>query len=188
MHASIHIMIGAAALAWFFNNSFYYLAAWLVSIIASYFAGFKIQFLLSALHLTEGDDRLNSYLTQTDAAEFLRREGAQIFIGFRWDFIAYSAMAVIIGYYFIYKWKFKDEYYHWIYFLITNMFWILVIRSAYSNRFAQISWFIMPIVLIYPFMKNRFWVNHERNVAYAILLFYAYGFYMNMLPVIMTWI
>lgn len=189
MHASVHVMVGAAALAWVFNKSFYYLGAWVLSIVASYAAGFKIQQWVAALNLTEGDDRLNSYLTTTDAAEFLRREGTQLVIGFRWDFIAYSALAVAVGFYFIFRRNFKDEYYHWMYniFLITNAFWILVIRSSFSNRFAQISWFIMPVILIYPFIKQRFWVNHERYLAGALVLFYAYGFYTNMVPVIMSW-
>ena len=67
-------------------------------------------------------------------------------IGFRWDFLLYSAMAVVVGWYFVFKQNFEDEYYHWIYntFLATNAIWVLVIRASYSNRLAQISWFIMP--------------------------------------------
>ena len=110
-------------------------------------------------------------------------EVIQMSMVFRWDFLAYSAMGVIVGYYFIFRRNFKDEYYHWIYntFLATNAFWVLIIRAAYSNRFAQISWFIMPIVLIYPFLKQRFWTNHEKVLGYAILLFYAFTFYSNIL-------
>lgn len=66
-------------------------------------------------------------------------------------------------------------------FLITNAFWVLVIRAAYSNRFAQISWFIMPIILIYPFMKQRFWQSHEKILGAALLVFYAFAFYYNIL-------
>jgi len=102
---------------------------------------------------------------------------------FRWDFVAYSALAVLVGYYFIFRRKFDDKYYQWIYnlFLTMNAFWILIIRAGYSNRFAQISWFIMPIVLIYPMMKQRFWLNHEKMMSYAIVIFYAFAFYMNIL-------
>jgi hypothetical protein len=183
MHKSTYIMIGAAGLAWFVKNSYIYLTAWILSVIASYFAGFGIQYWIARLNLTSGDDRLSDYLTQTDAAEILRKEGATVVIGFRWDFLIFSSMAVLVGYYFIFRRKFQDEYYHWIYniYLITNAFWVLVIRASYSNRFAQISWFIMPIVLIYPFMKQRFWTNHERMTGFALLLFYAFAFYTNIL-------
>ena len=100
---------------------------------------------------------------------------------FRWDFLIYSSMGVLVGWFFIFMRDFKDEYYHWLYniFLITNAFWVLVIRSAYSNRFAQISWFILPVILIYPFMKKRFWQNHEMVLGIGLLVFYAFTFYFN---------
>ena len=182
-HKSTFIMIAAAGLAWFVKNSYIYLSAWILCVIASYFAGFGIQYWIARLNLTSGDDRLADYLTNTNAAEILRTEGAVVQIGFRWDFLLFSAMAVIVGYYFIFRRKFQDEYYHWIYniYLITNAFWVLVIRASYSNRFAQISWFIMPLVLIYPFMKQRFWKNHERMTGFALILFYAFTFYTNII-------
>lgn len=183
IHKSIAIMIAAAVLAWFINNSYIYLTGWIMSVVVSYFAGFSIQYWIAQLNLTSGDDRLADYLTNTNAAEILRTEGAVVQIGFRWDFLLFSAIAVGVGYYFIFRRKFQDEYYHWIYniYLLTNAFWVLVIRASYSNRFAQISWFIMPLVLIYPFMKRRFWKNHERMTGFALLFFYAYSFYYNIL-------
>ena len=179
-HKSIYLMSAAAGLAWFVKNSYYYLAGWVVCVIASYFAGFRIQNFLAGLNLVGDEDaRLSNYLT----GDALIGEIVQTAMVFRWDFIMYSAMAVAVGYYFIFRRNFKDEYYHWIYntYLATNAFWVLVIRAAYSNRFAQISWFIMPIVLIYPFFKQRFWTNHEKMLGYAILLFYVFTFYFNIL-------
>ena len=176
-HTSIFLMIGAAILSWFLNNSYIYLAIWIASIGVSYVAGGTIQDILANIPFFSFDDRFQGYLTQdTDESNMIYVSGA-----FRWDFIAYSSLGTLIGYYFIFRRNFKDEYYHWIYniYLITNAFWILVIRAAFSNRFAQISWFILPVVLIYPFMKKRFWINHEKYLAYAILIFYAYTFYEN---------
>ena len=176
-HTSVFMMIGAGIIAWFLNNSYLYLVIWVVSIGASYVAGGTIQDFLANIPFFSFDDRFQGYLTQeTDEANMVYVSGA-----FRWDFIAYSSLGTLIGYYFIFRRDFKDEYYHWIYniYLITNAFWILVIRAAFSNRFAQISWFILPVVLIYPFMKKRFWTNHEKYLAYAIMLFYAYTFYEN---------
>ena len=181
-HRSVFLMIGAGLLAWFIKNSYYYLAGWLVCVFLSYFVGDTIQAYLAGLGIGGEDERFSAYLT-IDAEQFARSELTVLKTGFRWDFLAYSSMAVGVGWYFIFKRKFQDEYYHWIYnsFLITNAFWVLVIRAAFSNRFAQISWFIMPIVLIYPFMKQRFWLNHEKMLGYAILAFYAFAFYSNIL-------
>ena len=176
-HTSVYLMIGAGIISWYLNNSYIYLAIWVVSIGASYVAGDTIQNILANIPFLNFDDRFQGYLTQeTDEDNMIYVSGA-----FRWDFIAYSSLGTLIGYYFIFYRNFKDEYYHWIYniYLITNAFWILVIRAAFSNRFAQISWFILPVVLIYPFMKKRFWINHEKYLAYAFVLFYAYTFYEN---------
>ena len=145
---------------------------------ASYAVGGRIQSYL-ANFISIGDERFSNYLT----GDAMIGEVIQMSMTFRWDFLLYSAMGVFVGYYFIFRRNFKDEYYHWIYntFLVTNAFWVLVIRAAYSNRFAQISWFIMPIVLIYPFLKQRFWQNHERMLGLALLVFYAFAFYFNIL-------
>lgn len=178
-HSSVYLMVAAATLAWFFKNSYYYLCGWIVSIALSYFVGASIQARLSTISLFAGDERFSGYLT----GENMIGEIVQMSMTFRWDFLLYSSLAVAVGYYFIFQRNYKDEYYHWIYniYLITNSFWILIIRAAYSNRFAQISWFIMPIVLIYPFMRQRFWNHHEKMLGYALVLFYAFTFYSNII-------
>lgn len=181
-HTSVYLMIACATLAWFVKNSYYYLVVWIVAIPISYIWGNRIQTYLAGLNLLgDSDERFSKYLVYT--REQMVSDGFIVEMYFRWDFILYSAIAVAVGYYFIFRRNFKDEYYHWIYniFLLTNAFWILIIRAAYSNRFAQISWFIMPIVLIYPFLKKRFWINHEKMLGYAILAYYAFAFYQNIL-------
>ena len=178
-HQSVWMMVGAAVLAFFVKNSYYYLAAWLLCVVVSYFFGETIQASIAGLSIFGSYDRFTDYLTVSniDSTEIIME------IGFRWDFLLYSAMAVVTGWYFIFKENFKDEYYHWIYntFLITNAMWVLVIRASYSNRLAQISWFIMPIVLIYPFMKKRFWRNQEIILGYALIMFYAFTFVYNII-------
>lgn len=176
-HTSTALMIAAGALTWFVKNSYYYLAGWVGCVVASYAFGGRIQSYLSGLNLMAGDERFSGYLT----GENMVGEIVQMEMTFRWDFLLYSLIGVFVGYYFIFRRNYKDEYYHWIYntFLVTNAFWVLVIRAAYSNRFAQISWFIMPVVLIYPFMKERFWVNHEKMLGFSLLAFYAFAFYFN---------
>ena len=173
-HQSCWLLIAAGALAWFVKNSYLYLAGWIACVGASYAVGGRIQTFL-ANFISIGDDRFYGYVSGTGPVDI------EMSMTFRWDFLLYSAMGVFVGYYFIFRRNFKDEYYHWIYniFLTANAFWVLVIRSAFSNRFAQISWFIMPIVLIYPFLKQRFWQNHERMLGLALLVFYAFAFYFN---------
>lgn len=178
-HTSVLLMIAAAGLAWFVKNSYYYLAGWIVALGTSYAIGGRIQQYLSALGIFQEDERFSAYLTGSNQVG----EIVQLAMTFRWNFVIYSAIGVAVGYYFIFKKNYKDEYYHWIYntYLATNAFWLLIIRANYSNRFAQISWFILPLVLIYPFLRKRFWQNQEKVLAGAILVFYAYGFYTNII-------
>lgn len=178
-HSSVYLLIFASIVAWFYKDTKYYLLAWLACIIVSFTTGTMAQDFISNLGIMSSDDRFAGYLTRDN----LVGEVVQTSTSFRWDFIAYSMFGIVSGYYFIMKRNFQDDYYKWIFhiFVITNSFWILVIRAAYSNRFAQISWFIMPLVLAYPFLKKRFWDNHEQILAYVLLGFYSFTFYFKFL-------
>lgn len=178
-HTSVWLMIGAAALAWFIKRNKIYLGIWLVSIPISLRYGQTLQYLLASTGFMQSDERMAGYLTREN-------EIGEIIItrsDFRWDFLLYSSMAVGVACYFLYLRKFKDQYYTWLFniYLICNAFWIIVIRASYSNRIAQLSWFIMPIILIYPFLKKRFWREHEKYLGLALLVFYAFTFYFNIL-------
>lgn len=172
IHKSLLLIVVAGILGWYYKNTAIYVVGWIFSIGFSAIFGTRVSNLLLNLGLIQ-DDRFVEYVTSTEEMHQFS------YTGFRWDFLLYSALPVAIGYFFIFKRHFKDEYYSWIYniYLIANAFWIIVIRAEFSNRFAQISWFIMPLVLIYPFMKERFWKNHEKNLGIAILIFYAYTFF-----------
>ncbi len=178
-HQSILLMIGAAVLAWFINKNKIYFGIWLAAIPISLRYGWSLQYLLASTGFMQSDERMASYLTRENEIG----EIVQTSSNFRWDFLLYSAMAVGVAYYFIYLRKFKDQYYIWLFniYLICNAFWIIVIRATYSNRIAQLSWFIMPIILIYPFIKKRFWKDHERYLGVALLAFYAFAFYYNII-------
>ena len=186
VHNSVYLMIAGALVAWLWNDSRVYLAVWLICIIVSFFYGNSIQTWMSGVaDSVANDNKLTSYLNYGERN--MRSEGIFVSMTFRWDFLAYSALGVAIGTYFLIFRYFKDQYYQWIFniYLICNSFWVLIIRAPYSNRFAQISWFILPVVLVYPFMRERFWVNQERMVAVGLLIFYAFGFITNMLPILL---
>ncbi len=119
-----------------------------------------------------GDDRLADYLTPEDA---------NVGNSFRWDFLFHSAFAVVAGWYFIYKKKFEDKFYFQLLntYLICNGFWILVIRADFSNRFAYLSWFMMALVIIYPFLKQNFFKNQHLLIGKIILVYFAFTYFMS---------
>lgn len=139
-----------------------YFYIWLLSILLSAIGGGFFQALFSSVL---GDEERASYLT-TDAASTHYR------VGFRLDFIIFSCVPIVIGYYMIYKRKFSDALYKNLYnmYLLANTFWILVIRADFSDRFAYLSWFIYSPLLIYPLIKQPTIVSHSYKwIAYCIL-------------------
>ncbi len=101
--------------------------------------------------------------------------------GFRWDFLIYSATAVFAGWYFIVKKGFNDKVYVTLFttYVFANAFWILVIRANFSNRFAYLSWFMMALVIIYPFLKQELIPRQHKVLAKVMLVYVAFTFVMN---------
>ena len=171
-HKSILLPVIALIISWYYTNSKVYIAIWFASIILSLlFQGFWEIFFAS---LNLGDKRFDSYLTtKVDATVFA-------YTGFRWDFLIYSFIPVILGSYYIFKKQYRTELYSQLFntYLLTNSFWILIIRSNFSNRFASLSWFIIPILLIYPLLKAQIWVKQEANISLILFLSYAFTYFM----------
>ena len=178
-HKSMWLVVGAAVIAWYIKNSYLYIVGWFLSIILSLTMGMTLQNMISGLGIMQDDERFNGYLTGTNQVG----EIVQTTMEFRWDFVLFSALGIAFGWYFIIKRKFKDEFYIWVFniYCLANAFWINVIRATYSNRIAQISWFILPLVMSYPTSKKRFWTDHEKYMGYAIIIMYSFNFYYNII-------
>ena len=35
---------------------------------------------------------------------------------------------------------------------MANTVWVVINQVPYSNRFAYLSWFLMPLIIVYPFV------------------------------------
>lgn len=176
IHKSMMITIGAGIVAVFIKNPKLFLWGWLGSILVSLTTGNLVADMVTSIGFVE-DDRFSGYLTNRQYDEQFSNTG------FRWDFLLYSSIPVLMGSYFIFKRNYTDKFYIWLFniYLTTNALWILVIRASFSNRFAQLSWFIMPLVLIYPFFMKQFWADQPRKIGWAVILFYLYTFYSDFL-------
>jgi hypothetical protein len=77
--------------------------------------------------------------------------------GFRLDFVLYSIVPVIFSYAWAKAHTRKDPFYQRLLcaYLATNAFWLLAMYAAFSNRFAYLSWFMMPWLIVYPFIPNQ---------------------------------
>ena len=171
-HKSLLLPVAGYVFTLFYNNSRKYLYFWILCIPLSLIAGGVFETLFGSVGFA--DDRL-SYLTagNVNDDEFSST-------GFRWDFLVYSAAPVFAGWYFIVKKKFKDPLYQQFFniYLISNGFWILVIRANFSNRFAYLSWFMMGLLIIYPFLKSNLLVNQARKMGLVLFLYFMFTFVM----------
>ena len=134
---------------------------WLLSILISLVAGGAMTTMFAGLGF---DDRL-SYLTDYDIGMFSHT-------GFRWDFLLYSMMPIVLGYYVVIKRGIQDRTYTILLntYTLANAFWVMVIRANYSNRFAYLSWFMYPIVLAYPLLRLDVWGDMQGKRLKQIML------------------
>ncbi|MFD1613943.1 EpsG family protein [Gelatiniphilus marinus] len=155
----------------FVNNSKWYFYAWLLAIPLSLALGSFWENLFAQLGFA--DDRLSGYLTGDRHEAFANTS-------FRFDFLFYSSFAVVSGAYFIFKKKYKDPLFIQLFniYLTANAFWILVIRANFSNRFAYLSWFLMPLVIIYPFITERFFKNQHTVIGKVLLFYFMFTYFM----------
>jgi EpsG family len=171
IHKSLMLPVAAYFLAFFYKNSKNYLLFWLFSIPLSLALGGFFEGLFLGLGFGE-EERLEGYFTELD-------EGiANSKLGFRWDFILYSATGVFAGWYYIFKKKYNDLIYSQLFnmYLIANAFWILIIRANFSNRFAYLSWFMLPLIVMYPILKNEIFIKQHQLIGKIIFGYFLFTF------------
>lgn len=149
---------------------------WLASIIISFFIGnYVTQFFVSLGF----DDRMEAYANLDESGQVMDSVNEKA--GFRIDFILYSIMPIIMAWYVTVMRNFKDEMYNIIAntYILANAFWVMLIRSEQSNRFAYLSWFIYPIVIAYPLLRMNIWEDQDRKTAIILFLYAGFTFFMN---------
>lgn len=94
--------------------------------------------------------------------------------GFRWDFLLYSLAPIAIAYYYIYKIKISDSFYLSLVktYLLANSVWLLAIRMDYSDRLAYLSWFLIPLLSLYPVIKYQNKFLRPRRVLISMMLIF----------------
>lgn len=148
MHKSALLPIVAFLVAGFYSQPWLYGAIWAGALGMSAFAGESLSNVLIGMTALGDDERLASY---TSGAGFGADKG-----GFRPDFVLYSIVPVIIAWVLAGPAVKKDRFYRRMVctYLLANSFWLVVMYAAFSNRFAYLSWFMMPWIVIYPFVPR----------------------------------
>lgn len=147
---------------------------WLLSIVISLAAGPLVEQFFTSLGF---DDRMEQYSSVNMTEDVSQRFSGT---GFRLDFLFYSSFPVAMIWYVTRYRHFTDRAYTMFAntYLLCNSFWIMVIRAAFSNRFAYLSWFLYPVVIAYPLLRMNLWKDQDRKTA--LVFFFYSGFTLAM--------
>ncbi|RBN49499.1 EpsG family protein [Flavobacterium psychrolimnae] len=158
-HNSMLLPVSAILLARRYNATKYYYYFWIFCIPLSFVFGAQLQLVMASF---VEDERFVDYLTKQES---------DYNMGFRIDFILYSLIPIVAGYYYIFKKNYKDKLYSVIYnsYIIANAFWVLVIRANFSDRFAYLSWYIYMVVLLYPLLNQQLFKKQSRLIALILI-------------------
>jgi hypothetical protein len=173
IHRSVMLPIVASLIGAFLMKSPHTaIYIWIASIFASLVAGNALTSHIASFGF---DDRISNYIvTANDLSGFSR-------VGFRWDFLLFSAMPILMIWYICVKRRISDTWYDLIaiVYCLSNSFWIIVNRSSFSNRFAYLSWFIYPLVIAYPLANLPIWEDQDKKTGIILIAYCGFTVVMN---------
>ena len=155
------ISIPLVLLSWGIHHSMSFpIAVYVVVLLYSkpkcYFYFWGGCLLMALLHITTFQEIFAGY-TDEKGVEYLTTTGDDWKGkgGLRPDFILYSMMPVILGWYATQKLKIQNKTYNLFlcYYLLSNAIWMLCMYVNYNNRIAYLSWFVYPFLIVYPLLE-----------------------------------
>lgn len=93
---------------------------------------------------------------------------------FRFDFLIYSIIPLYIANIWMRRYQYENEFYLSIYktYLLGNSIWLLVMRMPFCDRIAYLSWFLIPIITLYPLLTYGIpQKNIQRVLAFIMAVF-----------------
>lgn len=169
-HHSMSVVIAAFILSYLVRNPKWFFYGWLFCLAMAIF------------HVTAFQELFANFADESGSGYLLGKEnewGGRK--GFRWDFILYVMPVVYIGWWTIYKHKLIDRLFQLLLctFLTVNGIWMLCMYMPYNNRLAYLSWFILPIVCIYPFLKFKIQNNQYKLLNWVASIYISFSIYIN---------
>lgn len=170
-HHAMSLVIIAFIIVRFIKNPNYYFAFWLICIV------------ISALHITWFQYLFAQFSDEGGAGYLMPDEnGDHIYItGFRLDFILYSSIPIVVYQLLNMQYKIKSERYIFIMnlYMLINSVWMLCMYANFTNRIAYLSWFILPIALVYPLLRLETINNKTFYLNTIVIGHLAFTLFMN---------
>lgn len=161
-HHSMQLPLTAFFICYFLKKPKWFFYIW----IGCFFA--------ALLHITWFQTFFAS-ITDAQGAGYLEEESGQQWgkMGFRLDFILYSAVPVVVGWIVVMKRQIHDAKYEFLLNLYTllNAIWMLCMYGGSTNRIAYLGWGIYPIVLLYPFVRFE-WLPNQYAIAKKVVIYH----------------
>lgn len=156
IHRSVLLPILAVLIGRYMIKDFRYaVLIWFLAILLSLAFGNYFSEFIGSLGF---DQRMSTYLINRNS---------EFYGNFRWDFVIYSVPPILMGWYVLVKKNIKDEWFRTlcVAYCLCNAFWVLVIRMAFTNRFAYLSWFMYPILIAYPLINLPIWSKQDKRIG-----------------------
>lgn len=163
IHKSMIIPIASYLLAYIIQSKKYTYYIWFLCLAISI-----VNVDLSGLFERFGflDERVDSYIGSLETGNSLYAQG------FRIDFVIYSIFPMVIEYFYSQKLTFiKEAFYSRVFrtYLVANAIWLLVIRIAFTDRVAYLSWFMIPFIVLYPVLNYPQKFKHPQSIVLYIM-------------------
>lgn len=165
-HHSMTLPIVGFVSAYIIRNPKWFFIFWILCLV------------ISSLQIN-GLTTLLSQFTDEGGQEYLLGEGLEDWggkTGFRWDFILYSLPPILIGFWSIYRHGVIDRLFQILLcsYLFVNGIWLVCMYVPFNNRIAYLSWFMLPIVSIYPFFKLKLETRQYIQLNYIVSMFLGF--------------
>lgn len=157
-HHSMIVCVLAFILVTFYKNTKWYSILWVFS------------FIIAALHISYFQNLFVNFTNEKGAAYLIAEDGW--ITGMRYDFVLYSAIPILLGWWYKIKYDIMDEEYDFVLnlYILLNALWMLCMYASFTNRIAALSWFLYPLVLIYPFLSAKIELpNKNYKFSWVIL-------------------
>ncbi len=184
------ICVPLILLSWGFHHSMIMpIAAFVVTLFVKnpkvYFFGWLFCLLMAMAHVKVFAQFFSGFTTE-HAAEYLLWDGKTGGFrgGFRPDFVLYSVIPVWVGWYTVIKKKIRisEKYQNLLcLYLCLNSLWMLCMHASFNNRIAYLSWFLYPIVLIYPFLNEPWGRDRYKKFGLVMLGHLGFTLFMNVI-------
>lgn len=186
---NLKICIPLVLLSWGFHHSMIMpVAAFVVTLFFKnpryYFAGWGFCALMAAAHVTTFAQLFAGAADESGAGYLMGGGGDGTKGGFRIDFIIYSAMPILVGWYAVVKRRLRvsEMYINLLnLYLCLNGIWMLCMYANFTNRIAYLSWFLYPFVLIYPFLNEQWGRDRYKKFALVMLGHLGFTLFMNVI-------